>query len=104
MSDGRLLGAIVLVVHTIVALIALPFSVVLALYAPMLAGSQSRPESPLVVMVMLALLLLSLLLLVGPIGAWISWARRRARAACVYALLPLVYGVLVVLALNVFVG
>lgn len=104
MSDGWLLGGILLVLHTIASVIALPFSVVLALYAPTYVGSQARPDSPQVVFVTLILLVLPLMLLVSSIGAWVSWARRRIRAAWIYALLPIVYGALIVTALSVLVG
>ena len=93
-----------LIVYTVVAVLVLPFAVVLALFTPMLIGSESRPDGPLVGPVMLALLVLPLLLLVGPIGAWIAWARRRGRAAWIYACLPIAYGGLVVVGLSVFVG
>lgn len=104
MSDDRLLGAILLALHTIAAVVALPFSVVLALYAPMYVGGQTRADSPQVVLVTFILLVLPLLLLVGPIGAWVSWVRRRVRAVWIFALLPIVYGGLVLTALSVFFG
>jgi hypothetical protein len=104
MSEGRAGGLVLLVLYTLGALAALPFAVVLALYAPMLVGSESRPDGPLVVAVTLALLVLPLLLLVGPIGAWIAWLKRNARTAWIYAALPIAYGGLVIAALSIFVG
>ena len=104
MSEDRVFGTVVLVFYTLAAVIALPFSVVLALFTPMLLGRQNTPEGPLVTFVTLAQLVLPLLLLVGPIGAWMSWVSRRSRAALIYALLPVVYGTLVVSALSIFVG
>lgn len=103
-GDGRMAGAVLLTFYTLVALVILPFAVVLALYAPMLVGSESRPDGPLVVPVMLGLLILPLLLLVGPIGAWVAWARRQVRPAWIFALAPVVYGAVVLIALSVFVG
>jgi hypothetical protein len=103
-TEGRGAGWILLILYTVSALIVLPFATVLALYTPLLVGSASKPDGPIVVFVTLALLVLPLLLLVGPIGAWIAWLRRRQRAAWTYALLPVAYGSLVMIWLTIFVG
>ena len=104
MGEHRAAGAVLLVLYTLAALVTLPFAVVLALYTPMFVGSQSRPDGPLVVLVTLVLLVLPLLLLIGPIGAWVAWMRRKARPALIFALAPVAYGLLVIVALSVFVG
>jgi hypothetical protein len=100
-GNGRVSGLILLILYTIAAIIVLPFSVVLMLYAPLLVGGLS----PLVAPVAVGLLVLPLLILVCTIGAWVAWARRRpARPALIFAAVPVVYGLLEVALLSIFVG
>ena len=82
--------------YTAIGVVALPFSVVLAMFAPMVVGHPNNPSHPTVLPATLLLFGVPLVLVVAIVGGWISWYRRRARAALLMLAMPIGYACLVI--------
>ena len=82
--------------YTVVGVAVLPFSVVLAIFAPMVVVHPNSPSHPTVLPATLLLFGVPLLIVVGMAGGWVSWYRRRRRAALLFLAVPVLYGCLVI--------